>query len=161
MGNSSVKKEDSDDVIQIKNLDNRPIQIHHPPKNPQPQKKSNERKKVINEDEDELKQFERFIRAIDNNINTNLDIISNKKAELMKINREINNEFNFLNLIKDDFDNTKACILCCNLDEPDQETLNKLKWNKNNINQEEQNKTQMIEIIKRNRYDILKLIENN
>ena len=79
----------------------------------------------------------------------------------MKINREINNEFNFLNLIKDDFDNTKACILCCNLDEHDQETLSKLEWSKDKINQEEKNKSQMIELIKRNRYDILKLIENN
>ena len=154
MGNSSTKKENKDDVIQINNLNNGPIKIHHPPKNPKPQKK-------VDKDEDELKEFERFVHAIDNNINTNLNKISNNKAELMKINREINNEFDFLNLIKDDFDNTKACILCCNLNENDQETLGKIEWNKDKIKQEKKNKSQLIELIKRNRKDILKLIENN
>lgn len=159
MGNSSTKK-NKDDVIQIKNLDNEPIKIHHPPKNHISQNKIIEEKK-LNEDEDEYKQFERILDEIDSNININLNITSNTKAKLIKINREINNEFNFSNLIKDDFDNTKACILCCNLDESDQETLYKLEWNKDNINQEKECKNQMIELIKRNRIDILKLIKNN
>ena len=107
-----------------------------------------------------MKKFEKFVFEIDNNINNNLNIISKNKVELIKINKEINNEFNFLNLIKDDFDNTKACILCSNLNENDQKALSKLEWSEDKINQEE-NKSKLIELIKTNRYDVLKLIKNN
>ena len=140
-------------------LNNRPIKIHNPPENPEPQNRIVEKKKV-NEDEDELKKFEKFVFEIDNNINNNLHIISKNKVDLIKINKEINNEFNFLNLIKDDFDNTKACILCSNLNENDQKALSKLEWSEDKINQEE-NKSKLIELIKTNRYDVLKLIKNN
>ncbi len=75
------------------------------------------------------------------NINNNLKLISNKKIEILKIkseiNKEINNKFNFLNLIKDDFGNAKACILCCNLNESDQKNFVKLGWSHNKKNQEE------------------------
>ena len=144
MGNSTSKKENKDDVIQMNNLNKRPNQIHNHHK-----------------DEDELTEFERLVHAINNNISTNLNIISNSKEELNKISREINNEFNFQSLIKNDFDNTKTYILFCNLNENEQKALSKLEWSKDKSNQEEKNKDQLIKLIKRNRYDILKLIENN
>ena len=152
MGSSTSKKENKDDVIQMNNLNKRPIQIHNHNKNPIPQKKV---------DKDELKEFERLVHAINNNISTNLNIISKSKEELNKISREINNEFNFQSLIKNDFDNTKTYILFCNLNENEQKALSKLEWSKDKSNQEEKNKEQLIKLIKKNRYDILKLIENN
>ena len=152
MGSSTSKKENKDDVIQMNHLNKRPIQIHNHTKNPIPQKKV---------EKDELKEFERLVHAINNNISTNLNIISKSKEELNKISREINNEFNFQSLIKNDFDNTKTYILFCNLNENEQKALSKLEWSKDKSNQEEKNKEQLIKLIKKNRYDILKLIENN
>ncbi len=154
------KLEKIDEIIQMNQLNNNPIKVHNPPEYPQPQNKVIEKKKV-NEVEDEIKQFEKLVFETNNNINKNINIITDYKNDLMKINRDINSEFNFLNLIKDDFDNSKACIVCCNLNENDQKILSKLEWGEDKINQEEQNKRELIELIKRNRSEILKLIENN
>ena len=161
MGSSTSKKVNIDEIIQI---NNDPIKIRYPPQNPNPIHKPQNQifeKKKVNEDEDELKKFEIFVHEINNNKYINLNRNQINKVELMEINKEINNEFNFPNLIKDDFDNAKACIFCCNLNESDQNSLNKLEWNKDKINQEETNKSKLIDLIKRNRNDLLKLIENN